>query len=147
GHLWQDERWDHIIRDLGYFRDFLRYILNNPVEEGLVASAADYRWTFVHADVLGTSGPAVERQVNPSAAERRATQEEALRTADGAEIEWPIAEDKLTRKLAVPSQGRLYYIRYAMKMGWSDERIHDLSKIDRFFLDQIRRLVEFEDVL
>ncbi|MEL7484890.1 MAG: carbamoyl-phosphate synthase large subunit, partial [Planctomycetota bacterium] len=29
------------------------------------------------------------------------------RTADGQPIEWPIAEDKLTRKLAVPSQGRM----------------------------------------
>ena len=70
--------------------------------------------------------------------------------SDGAtkgEVEWPIEEEKLTRKLAVPSQGRLYYIRYAMKMGWSDDRIYQLSKIDKFFLDQIRRLVEFEDVL
>ena len=33
--------------------------------------------------------------------------------------EWPIPEEKLRSKLAVPSQGRLYYIRYAMKMGWS----------------------------
>jgi len=64
-----------------------------------------------------------------------------------ATVEWPIPEEKLTRKLAVPSQGRLYYIRYAMKMGWSDDRIFSLCKIDPFFLDQIRRLVEFEDVL
>ena len=61
--------------------------------------------------------------------------------------EWPVPEEKLTRKLAVPSQGRLYYVRYAMKMGWSDERIFNLSRIDPFFLDQFRRLVEFEDVL
>ncbi|MBX3364316.1 MAG: carbamoyl-phosphate synthase large subunit [Phycisphaeraceae bacterium] len=70
-----------------------------------------------------------------------------LRTADGQPIEWPLTAEKLTRKLAVPSQGRLYFVRYAMKMGWSIERIHDLSKIDPFFLDQIRQLVEFEDVL
>ncbi|MFN9992442.1 MAG: carbamoyl-phosphate synthase large subunit [Phycisphaerales bacterium] len=70
-----------------------------------------------------------------------------LRTADGQPIEWPIAEDKLTRKLAVPSQGRLYYVRYAMKMGWTMERIRALSHIDPFFLDQIKQLVSFEDVL
>ena len=28
--------------------------------------------------------------------------------------------EKLRRKLAVPSQGRMYYIRYALKMGWTD---------------------------
>jgi carbamoyl-phosphate synthase large subunit len=70
-----------------------------------------------------------------------------LRTADGDPIEWPIPLDKLTRKLAVPSQGRPYYIRYALKMGWSIERIHSLTNIDPFFLDQIAQLVEFEDVL
>jgi carbamoyl-phosphate synthase large subunit len=34
-------------------------------------------------------------------------------------IEWPIPDDKLTRKLTVPSQGRMYYVRYALKMGWT----------------------------
>ncbi len=70
-----------------------------------------------------------------------------FRTADGEKIEWPIDTEKLSRKLAVPSQGRLYYIRYAMKMGWTDEKIYELCKVDYFFLDQIRQLVEFEDVL
>ncbi|MEL7473103.1 MAG: carbamoyl-phosphate synthase large subunit, partial [Planctomycetota bacterium] len=70
-----------------------------------------------------------------------------LRTADGAPIEWPIDPDKLARKLAVPSQGRLYYVRYAFKMGWSVERVHELSKIDPWFLDQFQQLVEFEDTL
>jgi len=70
-----------------------------------------------------------------------------LRTADGQPIEWPIAWDKLSRKLAVPSQGRLYYIRYAFKMGWSIDKVHELTRIDRFFLDQIQQLVDFEDVL
>ncbi|MGP1311165.1 MAG: hypothetical protein ACTS27_13300, partial [Phycisphaerales bacterium] len=69
------------------------------------------------------------------------------RTADGQPIEWPIELDKLVRKLSVPSQGRLYYVRYALKMGWSIERIHDYTKIDPFFLDQFAQLVEFEDEL
>ncbi len=66
----------------------------------------------------------------------------------GAEgTEYPIEESKLRRKLSVPAQGRLYYIRYAFKMGWSLEQIHDLCKVDPWFLDQIRQLVLFEDVL
>ncbi len=69
------------------------------------------------------------------------------RTADGQKIEWPIAPDKLRRKLAVPSQGRLYYVRYAFKSGMSVEEVYTLTRIDRFFLDQIQRLVSFEDVL
>ncbi|MEO1583857.1 MAG: carbamoyl-phosphate synthase large subunit, partial [Planctomycetota bacterium] len=69
------------------------------------------------------------------------------RTADGQPIEWPIAEEKLIRKLAVPSQGRIYYIRYALKMGMSIERVCDLTRIDPFFIDQLAQLVEFEDEL
>jgi len=61
--------------------------------------------------------------------------------------EYPIAEPLLVRKLSVPSQGRLYYIRYALKMGWSIQRIHELSGIDPWFLDQFAQLVEFEATL
>jgi len=70
-----------------------------------------------------------------------------LRTADGQPIEWPIPLEKLSRKLAVPSQGRLYYVRYAFKMGWTIEKVRQLTNIDPFFLDQIKEIVEFEDVL
>jgi len=70
-----------------------------------------------------------------------------LRTADGQPIEWPIPHDKLNRKLGVPSQGRLYYVRYALKMGWPVEQIHEQTRIDPFFLDQLAELVAFEDTL
>ena len=69
------------------------------------------------------------------------------RQSDNSEIEWPIDEDKLTRKLSVPSQGRLYFVRYAMKMGWTIDRINDLTGFDRFFLYQLEELVKFEDEL
>src|SRR5439155_8491483 len=63
------------------------------------------------------------------------------------ESEWPIPDEKLRRKLAVPSQGRLYYIRYAMKMGWTIDQIHELTKIDRWFLAEMKQLVDFEETL
>ena len=58
--------------------------------------------------------------------------------------EWPIPLDRLRRKLAVPSQGRLYYLRYALKMGWTIEQIHELTKIDPWFLAQMKELTDFE---
>ena len=61
--------------------------------------------------------------------------------------EWPVAEEVLTEKIVTPCQGRPYYIRYALKQGWTVERIHELSGIDPWFLDQIAELVEFEDRL
>ncbi|MBA4120344.1 MAG: carbamoyl phosphate synthase large subunit [Isosphaera sp.] len=69
------------------------------------------------------------------------------RTADGEAPEWPIADDKLRRKLAVPSQGRIYYVRYAMKMGMDDPTIAQLTRYDPWFVAQLRRLVSFEDTL
>jgi carbamoyl-phosphate synthase large subunit len=60
-------------------------------------------------------------------------------------IAWPIPDDVLRDKLARPAQGRLYYIRYAFKMGWTVEQIHELSHIDPWFLENIRELVRFED--
>ena len=66
---------------------------------------------------------------------------------ESADHEWPIPEAKLRRKLAVPSQGRLYYLRYALKMGWTIDQIHQLTNIDPWFLAQMKELVEFEEEL
>ena len=52
-------------------------------------------------------------------------------TSDGSPIQWPIKEERLRRKLAVPSQGRLYYIRYAFKMGWSIAQVNALTTSKR----------------
>lgn len=60
------------------------------------------------------------------------------------ETRFPIPADHLQRKLSVPSQGRMYYLRYAMKMGMDIGQIYDASMIDRWFLNQIEQLVAFE---
>ena len=75
------------------------------------------------------------------------TQDRWLAAERGGDVEWPVDEETLTRKLAVPCQGRLYYVRYALKIGWSLERINDLTGIDPWYLDQFRSLVQFEDRL
>src|SRR5207237_1353744 len=66
---------------------------------------------------------------------------------DAPATEGPLDEDKLRRKLAIPTQGRLYYIRYALKMGWTNEQIYQLTKIDRWFLAEMKQLVDFENEL
>jgi len=40
---------------------------------------------------------------------------------------WPIPSEVLADKLARPCQGRLYYIRYAFKQGWSVEQVSPTS--------------------
>ncbi|MFA5865121.1 MAG: carbamoyl-phosphate synthase large subunit [Phycisphaerae bacterium] len=68
-------------------------------------------------------------------------------TRETATQEFPIPENILRQKLTVPCQGRLYYIRYAFKMGWTVQQVNKLTYIDPWFLENIRQLVEFEDAL
>ncbi len=68
-------------------------------------------------------------------------------TVEAAAKVWPIPDQVLRSKLGVPSQGRLYYVRYALKLGWSVEQVHELSHIDPWFIENIRELVEFEQQL
>ncbi|WP_432797876.1 carbamoyl-phosphate synthase large subunit [Poriferisphaera sp. WC338] len=70
-----------------------------------------------------------------------------LKNADDSPIEWPIDATKLERKLASPSQGRMYYLRYALKMGRTVDEVYQTTGIDPWFLDQLKQLIDFEDVL
>ncbi|MBN2831521.1 MAG: carbamoyl-phosphate synthase large subunit [Candidatus Omnitrophica bacterium] len=52
---------------------------------------------------------------------------------------------KLIRdKIRVPNDERIFYIRYALKAGLSVEEICSLSNIDRWFVDNMKELVEIE---
>jgi len=42
---WQEESYDHVVRDEDEFRAICRYIEENPVRAGLVAQACGYRWS------------------------------------------------------------------------------------------------------
>ncbi|MBM4076178.1 MAG: carbamoyl-phosphate synthase large subunit, partial [Planctomycetes bacterium] len=57
------------------------------------------------------------------------------------------AIDDITNKLAQPNQDRIFYLRYAMKAGMNLEKIHELTNIDPWFIDQIQQLVEIENEL
>ena len=70
--------------------------------------------------------------------------EQETHDTSGEDTEYPIEEGQLRRKLSIPSQGRLYYVRYAFKMGMSVDDVYDLTKIDRWFLTQMKQLVDFE---
>jgi len=42
GSLWQDERFDRIVRDEAEFLEKWQYIRNNPLKEGLASQSEDY---------------------------------------------------------------------------------------------------------
>jgi carbamoyl-phosphate synthase large subunit len=68
-------------------------------------------------------------------------------TEESSLVAWPISPATLRDKLLRPCQGRPYYIRYAFKLGWTVEQVHELTSIDPWFLDQMAELVEFESRL
>jgi carbamoyl-phosphate synthase large subunit len=55
--------------------------------------------------------------------------------------------ERLTRTLRVPNEHRLLALRVAYRAGWSTEEIHEATKIDPWFLENIRELCEFEQEL
>ncbi|HMO90803.1 MAG TPA: carbamoyl-phosphate synthase large subunit [Pirellulaceae bacterium] len=60
--------------------------------------------------------------------------------------EQPLIDD-ICGKLAIPNEKRIWHIRYAIKSGMSLDEIHQLTWIDRWFLDQLAEIVDMEDEL
>jgi carbamoyl-phosphate synthase large subunit len=46
-----------------------------------------------------------------------------------------------------PNAGRVFSIRHALRAGFTIEKIFNLTKIDRWFLVQIKEIVDFEEEL
>ncbi len=46
GTIWQDERYDRIVRDEAEFLEKWQYILNNPVKVGLSETPEDCPWLY-----------------------------------------------------------------------------------------------------
>ena len=53
----------------------------------------------------------------------------------------------LLQKLSVPNAERIFFLRHALRAGLSLEEIFQLTKIDRWFLTQIKEIVDFEEEL
>ncbi len=51
GSVWQDESFDHVVRDSENLDGKIRYILQNPARKGLAARASEYKWTFIADDL------------------------------------------------------------------------------------------------
>ncbi len=65
--------------------------------------------------------------------------------ADGKDT--PLTEEDLRGKLRIPNADRIFALRQAMLAGMSNDEINRLTKIDRWFLQEIRQIVELEQEL
>lgn len=64
---------------------------------------------------------------------------------DGKDFEPSINE--IIQNLKFPTPERIFYIRYALKKGFSIEEVSSLTKIDPWFINKIKRIVDFEEEL
>ncbi|NDC01233.1 MAG: carbamoyl-phosphate synthase large subunit, partial [Verrucomicrobia bacterium] len=54
----------------------------------------------------------------------------------------PVPEDELTNLLRTPHPARLWYLSHAFNRGWTVEKIHQITAIDPWFLDNVREITE-----
>jgi carbamoyl-phosphate synthase large subunit len=58
-----------------------------------------------------------------------------------------LPRDVITRKLTVPNAERIFYLRHALRAGFTVAELVKLTRIDRWFLAQIKEIVDFEEEL
>jgi len=54
------------------------------------------------------------------------------------------SSDELKNHLRIPNALRILYIKHALKEGWSIKEIYQMTRIDPWFLENIRQIVELE---
>lgn len=63
---------------------------------------------------------------------------------DLASMDEKDVKDILRRELRDPGPDRIWYVADAFRAGWSIEQVFDVSKIDPWFLSQIKELIDLE---
>lgn len=54
-------------------------------------------------------------------------------------------DEEIRAKLSIPNSQRVWYLRYAIKAGYTPQQLHEITHIDPWFLDQLYELVEIEN--
>ena len=52
GKFWQNENYDHVVRDGNELRRIITYVLQNPVTAGLSKKWEDWKWAYVNMKYL-----------------------------------------------------------------------------------------------
>ncbi|HSR70709.1 MAG TPA: carbamoyl-phosphate synthase large subunit [Acidobacteriota bacterium] len=110
------------------------------------------RWNFKKfrgaEDTLGTQMKSVGEAMSIG----RTFREAFLKSLRSLEIDNTLAyeqldSEQLRNRLVRPNSERMFYLRLAFARGMSLEEIHRLTRIDPWFLEQMRQCVRFEQSL
>ena len=112
------------------------------------------RWTFEKfpgADpVLTTSMKSVGEAMAVGRTFKEALQK-AIRSLEigrfglGMDGKWEPPPEAIRGKLALPTAERIFYLRAGLKMGIPPEEIAHITKIDRWFLENMKQICDFEE--
>lgn len=69
--------------------------------------------------------------------------------ADGKDIpeENQVDLEEIRKKLIYPNAERFFYIRYALQQGMGIDEIYELTRIDRWFIHNMKEIVDLEKLL
>ncbi|HEY3156829.1 MAG TPA: carbamoyl-phosphate synthase large subunit [Candidatus Eisenbacteria bacterium] len=56
-------------------------------------------------------------------------------------------DGRIQEMLLTPDPDRIFYVKRALDLGWPQEKIHQMTGIDPWFLDQIQQIVELEKTI
>ena len=66
--------------------------------------------------------------------------------ADGKDARYEsVSDEELAAEIARPSAERIFFVRAGFRRGWSVDKIHDICKIDKWFLRELQEIALFED--
>jgi len=63
------------------------------------------------------------------------------------DLKFSVSLTELKDSLRIPSAQRIFYIKDALKRGITIEELYELSKVDRWFLYNIKEIIDFESEL
>ncbi len=110
---------------------------------GFGGGSAEHKPAVNASVVAAASGVPV-----PSGGQSAEQKTPPLGTAAATSNRPPLApRDVIQQKLVTPNAERIFYIRHAFRAGFSADEIHNLTKIDPWFLAQLKELVDEEEAL
>src|SRR5881296_2230056 len=56
-------------------------------------------------------------------------------------------DGRIQEMLLTPDPDRIFYVKRALDLGWPQEKIHQMTGIDPWFLDQMQQIVELEKTI
>ncbi len=66
-------------------------------------------------------------------------------SSGGSEHAGTLSDTELEQHVAAPTEHRIFYVAEALRRGWSNERLHELTRIDPWFIARIHDMIAIQE--